>query len=68
MTKSEFSARLFSRMPPGGIVKANGFAKVRLLLAVFQRLTSTFRALCAPHPSPQNWGDGDKNAGPTFLT
>jgi hypothetical protein len=50
-----------------GIVKANGFAKVRLLLAVFQRVTSTFRAVCAPPLSPQNWGDGDKNAGPTFL-
>jgi transposase-like protein len=59
--------RLFAQNLRRGIVKANGFAKARLLLAVFQRLNSTFRALCAPPLSPQNSGDGDKNAGPTFL-
>ena len=50
-----------------GIVKANDFGKTSDLLAVFRRLISTYRALCAPPLSPENPGDGDKKAGLPLL-
>jgi len=50
-----------------GIVKANDFGKTSDLLAVFRRLISMYRALCAPPLSPENPGDGDKKAGLPLL-
>ena len=52
---------------PHAIVKANDFGKTSDLLAVFRRLISTYRALCAPPLSPENPGDGDKKAGLPLL-